>query len=179
MIDYTVKRSVKAVHMRITITSDAEVVVTIPERMNLERAERFIKAKSEWIEEKVALMKKRTEKQSGFMMPKGTKKELEDQRGRALALIEERLAYFNTVYGFTWKKITIKNLKSRWGSCSKAGNLNFSYKIVYLPKELADYLVVHELCHLGQFNHSKNFWKLVEKTIPEYEALRKQLRGTY
>jgi hypothetical protein len=70
----------------------------------------------------------------------------------------------------------IKNTSSRWGSCSRLGNLNFNYKIVFLPPELQDYLVVHELCHLGQFNHSQSFWNLVKKTIPEYLRLRKNLR---
>jgi len=94
----------------------------------------------------------------------------------ALQLIEERINYFNQFYGYKWNKIFIKNQKTRWGSCSKRGNLNFNYKIIKLSKEVADYIIVHELCHLKEFNHSKNFWFLIEKTIPDYKKLRNTLR---
>jgi predicted metal-dependent hydrolase len=91
-------------------------------------------------------------------------------------LVSERLIYWNNFYNFTYKKVFIKNQKTRWGSCSKQGNLNFSYKLVFLPKRLVDYIIVHELCHLGEFNHSVNFWKLVEKTIPNYIELKHELK---
>ncbi|MDE1924740.1 MAG: M48 family metallopeptidase [Patescibacteria group bacterium] len=74
------------------------------------------------------------------------------------------------------KKIFIKNLKTRWGSASKNGNLNFHYKILFLPPHLASYLVVHEVCHLKEFNHSKEFWALVASELPDYKKLRKELR---
>ncbi|MEK9157265.1 MAG: M48 family metallopeptidase, partial [Patescibacteria group bacterium] len=89
----------------------------------------------------------------------------------------ERLQHFNQQYGFTIGKVAIKNQTTRWGSCSKKGNLNFNYKVAILPPELQDYLVVHELCHLGEFNHSKAFWQLVAKTIPNHVELRKRLRS--
>lgn len=95
----------------------------------------------------------------------------------ARSLARARCAYFNQFYNFTYGQIAIRNQTSRWGSCSKKGNLNFNYKIVMLSPELADYLVVHELCHLGEFNHSPNFWKLVEKTLPDYKELRKKLKA--
>ena len=71
----------------------------------------------------------------------------------ARALAKSRIEYYNTLYGFIFNRISIKNHKSRWGSCSKKGNLNFNYKIALLPEALADYVIVHELCHLGEFNH--------------------------
>ena len=75
-----------------------------------------------------------------------------------------------------FNKINIKNQKTRWGSCSKKGNLNFNYKIALLPQHLADYIIVHELCHLGEFNHSRSFWNLVAKVFPEYLGIRNELR---
>lgn len=95
----------------------------------------------------------------------------------AYEIVRSRLEYFNQFYNFKYNKITIRNQISRWGSCSKKGNLNFNYRIALLKPELADYIVVHELCHLGEFNHSKNFWDLVEKTLPDWRKLRSELKS--
>lgn len=93
----------------------------------------------------------------------------------ARSLVKERLEHFNAFYKFKYNRVAIKNHKRRWGSCSSKGNLNFNYRIVFLPPHLADYLVVHELCHLGEFNHSPRFWALVGKTISDWEKRRKEL----
>lgn len=100
-----------------------------------------------------------------------------NKRKVAKDLILERIKHFNKFYNFKINRIVVKNQKTRWGSCSKKGNLNFNYKIIYLRPELADYLIVHELCHLGQFNHSKKFWALVEKTVPNYGKMNKELKS--
>lgn len=91
-------------------------------------------------------------------------------------LAKKRLEYFNTIYHFKYNRVTIRNQKTRWGSCSKKGNLNFNYKIALLPPKTADYIIVHELCHIGEFNHSRNFWNLVAETMPDYKELRNSLR---
>jgi predicted metal-dependent hydrolase len=95
----------------------------------------------------------------------------------ARALVMEKLAEFNKIYELSFNHITIRDTKSRWGSCSKKGNLNFNYRIVFLPPPLADYLVVHELCHLQEFNHSQKFWNLVAVAVPDYKKLRKELKN--
>jgi len=92
------------------------------------------------------------------------------------ALITERVRYFNTHYGLSVGKIAIRNQRSRWGSCSKKGNLNFNYRLAFLPEELRDYVIVHEICHIKEFNHSRNFWDLVAQQVPEHRALNRQLR---
>ena len=94
----------------------------------------------------------------------------------ARALAFRRIEHFNNFYGFKVGRISVRNQKTRWGSCSKKGNLNFSYKIALIPARLADYIIVHELCHLKEFNHSKRFWALVAKEIPDYLEIRKQLK---
>lgn len=91
------------------------------------------------------------------------------------SLVAQKIIDFNAFYGFTIGRVAIRNQKSRWGSCSKRGNLNFNYRLALIPEILVDYVIVHELCHLGEFNHSKNFWNLVAKKIPEHAMLRKQL----
>lgn len=94
----------------------------------------------------------------------------------ARALVNARLAYFNQYYTHPLRKVFIKQHRSRWGSCSERGNLNFNYKILFLPPMLQDYIIVHELCHLREFNHSPAFWSLVAHTLPQHQQLRKTLR---
>lgn len=91
--------------------------------------------------------------------------------------IQNRLAYWNTFYNFQYGRIAIRNQTSRWGSCSKKGNLNFNYRIIFLSEALMDYVIVHELCHLKEFNHSQNFWNLVAQAMPAYKKLRSELRS--
>ena len=100
------------------------------------------------------------------------------KREQARRFVEYRINYFNKFYNFEINRIAIKNTSTRWGSCSSKRNLNFNYKIIYLRPELADYLIVHELCHLGELNHSKRFRVLVSKTIPDYVKINKELRRT-
>ena len=95
----------------------------------------------------------------------------------ARSLVNAKIEHFNQTYGFMVKRVSIRNQRSRWGSCSKKGNLNFNYRLVLLPPLVADYIIVHELCHLGEFNHSKKFWALVAKAIPNHKQLKKDLRG--
>lgn len=94
---------------------------------------------------------------------------------QARELAHRKADEYSKIYNVTYNRIAIRNQKTRWGSCSKSGNLNFSYKIALLPEELSDYIIVHEVCHLEEFNHSKNFWNLVAQTIPNHEELRKKL----
>ncbi len=94
----------------------------------------------------------------------------------ARKLVVERLEHYNRMYRFTYHRIAIRNQSTRWGSCSKKGNLNFNYRIALLPLDVADYIIVHELCHLGEFNHSPRFWLLVSKALPDYQLLRQRLR---
>lgn len=177
MIDYELKKSLKAKHLRITIKRDGTVTVTVPRRVSIARAELFVEEKRVWIEEKVEEFKARKAKLSAPTIPIGSAKELKLHKEAALALVLARLAHFNAFYKLKWNTVTIKDTSSRWGSCSKKGNLNFSYRILFLAPELADYLVVHELCHLGEFNHSQKFWSLVSQSIPNYANLRKQLKN--
>ena len=97
-------------------------------------------------------------------------------REEARALITERIEHLSSVHGFQYNRVAIRNQKTRWGSCSTKGNLNFNYKIFFLLPEMRDYIIVHELCHLKEFNHSKKFWDLVEEICPNCFEIRKELR---
>lgn len=100
----------------------------------------------------------------------------EKHKEQTRALIHERLAHLNTSYGFTYGRVSIKNARTMWGSCSRKGNLNFNYRLLFLPQELRDYVIVHELCHLRELTHSKRFWELVSRTIPDYPQYRSHLK---
>lgn len=94
----------------------------------------------------------------------------------ARSYVHERVRYWNSFYNFEIKRISIKNQKTCWGSCSELGNLNFNYKLIFIPEELSDYIIVHELCHLAELNHSPRFWELVAKAQPNYKDARRKLR---
>lgn len=95
---------------------------------------------------------------------------------KAVEAIHDRLQFFNEIYRFPYHKVTFRNQKTRWGSCSRAGNLNFNWRLIMAPIEIIDSVVVHELCHLKEMNHSRRFWSLVEHTIPDHKNRKKWLR---
>ena len=95
---------------------------------------------------------------------------------RAKRIFPERTAYFALRMGVDYGRITIREQKTRWGSCSSKGNLNFNWKLILLAPELLDYVVVHELAHRREMNHSKNFWKIVEAELPDYRERRRRLK---
>ena len=90
--------------------------------------------------------------------------------------ITEKVVWFNNFYRFDFGKIAIRNQKTRWGSCSRRRNLNFNFRLLFVPEKFVDYVVVHEICHLKELNHSKAFWSLVSQAIPNYNIIRKELR---
>ncbi len=106
----------------------------------------------------------------------GPRREYLKYKEQARALVHAKLEHWNTHYNLSYNKVFIKNQKTKWGSCSTKRNLNFSYRIVLLPEDLQDYLVVHELCHLQEMNHGEHFWNLVAETIPDPHAMNRKLR---
>lgn len=194
---YEIRESARAKRLSIAVHPDGRVVVTKPasggngllgrSRMTDEQVERFVAQRREWIEttqEKFRKLAARRQKAGGgpsVAMPRLRRgsKEYELIRKNARALVESRLPHFSRLYGFSYGSISIRNQKTRWGSCSQEGNLSFNYRIAHLPSHLADYVIVHELCHTNQHNHSKRFWDLVSQTIPEHSAHRKELRNRY
>lgn len=104
------------------------------------------------------------------------KKHFALHKENARALVHARLAHFNEFYKLPVGKVAIRNQKTRWGSCSRKGNLNFNYRLALIHPTLLDYVVVHELCHIKEFNHGRQFWDLVALTIPEHRSHRAELR---
>ena len=172
-IEYTVRKYRSAKRLRIAISCDGNCRVTIPWRMSMLSAEKFVQQNSEWVLDKMKAMRKIG--RNNLLLHRD-KKEYQKVKEYARDFVTKRLEKYSEFYGFAYKNIAIRNQKSRWGSCSKKGNLNFNYKIILLPERHADYIIVHELCHLKEFNHSKRFWNLVSQTIPEYKEIKKRLK---
>ncbi len=110
------------------------------------------------------------------MLRRRSTKHYKKYKEAARALIHGRITVLNSFYNFKVGSVRIKNGKSRWASCSKKGNLNFNYKLLFLPLPIVDYVVMHELCHLAHFNHSPKFWALVAEAVPDYLTRRRALR---
>jgi predicted metal-dependent hydrolase len=181
MPEYELKESARAKYVRIQVDANGEVVVTKPKRASLRSVEQFVKARATWIEE---AKRKASKRRGGLPLiplarPRKGSRAYEEARKAARLLASERLAYFNTLYKTMYGAISIRDQKTRWGSCSHRNNLSFNYRIAFLPSGLADYIIVHELCHTIEHNHSPRFWAQVARALPNHEALRKEIRTRY
>jgi predicted metal-dependent hydrolase len=174
--EYVLKKS-KGRYVRVVIKPGGVVEVFKPRFTPMFLVNKFLKEKEGWVLEKV--------KKLSVVQGKGKvqqRKEYLEKKKESRILVLEKLEYWKNFYQenfqieLNWKKVAIKNSKTRWGSCSSRKNLNFSYKIIFLDKPEQDYLVVHELCHLLQMNHSREFWKLVSSGIPDYRESRSKLK---
>lgn len=157
------------------ISPDLQITVRAPYHLSDIRIREFVESKQTWILKHLAIMQDR---QAHDPIPAGviSDKELRHMTEEARIIIPERVKYFAKIIGVTYGQITIRHQKTRWGSCSSSGNLNFNCMLMATSPELIDYVVVHELCHRKQMNHSPLFWKEVEEILPDYRNLRSRLR---
>ena len=158
----------------IEITTDCRVVVKAPYGASKAVIDRFIGEKADWISKHLKKMEERN-------LEEAQAKPISDQEMRLLVtrakrVIPVKVRKFAELIGVTYGRITIRNQKTRWGSCSAEGNLNFNCVLMRAPEEIVDYVVVHELCHRIHMNHSKAFWGEVEKIIPDYKRRRLWLK---
>ena len=175
-ISYTLRRR-RARSISIIVRHTGEVVVSASPLVPMILVERFVAKKSAWIRAKQSYFAAHPVSAYSLLLRKRDRREFKALKNKALGILTERLEHFNKTYGFTYSRISIRDQHSRWGSCSAKGNINFNYKLILLPDELRDYVVVHELCHLKELNHSRAFWALVARTVPHYKKLQKRLRG--
>lgn len=153
----------------IQIKPDGQVVVRCPKRMRIEEAKRFVESKADWIEKHLA-------KRALQDVAKYTAKEIEQLREQARKLVTERVKFYAPIIGVSYGQIAIRTQHTRWGSCSSKGNLNFNCLLALVPPEVLDYVVVHELCHRKELNHSARFWNEVERILPDYKTRRSWLK---
>lgn len=158
--------------MAIQVKPDGRVAVRCPMRVSMQTARTFAGQHEAWIQRQVQAMESRREKR-----PVMTAEQVKAYRELARRVLTAKTAVWAERMGATYGRIAIRQQATRWGSCSAKGNLNFNWTLILLPDELQDYVVVHELAHRRQMNHSPQFWSVVAEQLPDYAERRRRLRG--
>ena len=166
---YQIKRSARKT-IAIQIKPDGQIMVRCPLKMRTEDVHRFVESKADWIQ-------KHLPKSACQNIKKFTEQELAQFREQTRKLVTARAAFFAPIIGVNYQKITIRAQRTRWGSCSRQGNLNFNCLLALMPPDILDYVVVHELCHRKEMNHSEKFWREVAQVFPDYKVRREWLKA--
>lgn len=162
--------------MAIQIRTDGSVVVRVPMHASDRAIKRFVSAHARWIADNRGQMFERRKKlaDNPYDIPAWESLSAADKK-IAKQKIMEHVDYYARRMEIDYGSISMRNQKSRWGSCSSKGNLNFNYRLAYLPEALLDYVVVHELAHRRHMDHSAAFWEEVETYYPAYKKCRQML----
>ncbi len=158
----------------IQISGPGEVTVRVPLRFPEREIRKMLEEKRNWITEHLEKIAERTAEEQ--KLPALTAEEIRHLADEALAYIPGQVRYFAQRMGVTYGRITIRNQQTRWGSCSSKGNLNFNCLLMLCPMEVIDYIIVHELCHRKEMNHSPRFWAEVAAVLPDYKRYEKWLK---
>lgn len=162
-----IKSSRKTIALQ--IDENMNITVRAPRYMRNADIQRFIKEKAGWIEKHRNRMQKKASEEKGAPVIKLSPEEMQELADKARACIPERVQYYAGLVGVSYGRITIRSQKTRWGSCSSKGNLNFNCLLMLAPADVMDYVIVHELCHRKEMNHSRTFWAEVERVMPDYK----------
>lgn len=155
----------------IQIHENGNVIVRSPRSISKRTVDQFVESKKDWI---LKHQKKCAEHKTEKIRISETKRQVYIDKARKIFL--ERVNYYALIMGISVGRIVIREQKTRWGSCSSKGNLNFNWKLILMPQEILDYVVVHELAHRFEMNHSPKFWNIVEGIMPDYKVRRKWLK---
>ena len=160
------------------VSRNGKVKLRAPKQATDQVLQKFARQKEAWIIEKYLMMEEKQKAQMERELPDYVKyPELEQvYRKKAKEQVGQRAAYFAGQMGVSYEKLSIGAAKTRWGSCSGRGNLNFHWKLILMPPQVLEYVVVHELAHRKEMNHSPAFWAEVEKTLPDYKIWQKWLK---
>ncbi len=162
----------------IQVTPDGNVTVRVPNRCSRATAEEYVNKNQEWIRKTKEELRQRAKEQKAFKahLPEWTKEDYDRHRELARQVFQQSVDYYAQQMQVSYRRITIRDQKTRWGSCSMKGNLNFNWRLVLAPREVLDYVVVHELAHRREMNHSSRFWGLVAEVMPDYKWRREWLK---
>ena len=150
------------------------IIVRAPRGVSRRKINAILEEKRGWIEKHWAKMQEKSA--AAEQLEPLTAEEIRALADKALVVIPEKVRRYAGLVGVTYGRITIRNQRTRWGSCSSKGNLNFNCLLMLFPDEVIDYVVVHELCHRKHMNHSAEFYAEVERVLPEYRSCRRWLR---
>ncbi len=162
----------------IEIGMDKKIKVRVPRRASQAQIEEMLKAKHDWILKTLDKIEQRNtaearEYEEAKPLSSEEVKELKKEARNHLASLTE---YWAEKIGVSYGRISIRGQKTRWGSCSSKGNLNYNYLLILCPDDVIEYVVIHELCHRIYMNHSKRFWEKIEEFCPNYRQARKWLK---
>lgn len=175
-IPYTIIKSRRKT-WALSLQSDLTLQIRIPLTGSYREAKQILFQKEKWILKKYRELERRRNAAPRSFLTPAQRNALEARyRQAARDYFPARVAYYEPIIGVTHGAITIRDQKTRWGSCSAKGNLNFNWRLMLAPPRILDYVVVHELCHRKEMNHSKAFWNAVEMVLPDYKELRSWLR---
>jgi len=155
---------------------DGKVIVRAPMRTPVREIDGFVESKLAWIERHIALWRKREEQRNDLDSAQIREKLTTFYKTQAQDIIEERVHYYSSIMGVRPSNIKIGSAKKSWASCSTAGRLIFSWRLMAASPDAIDYVIVHELAHLKHMNHSYRFWDAVSKVMPDWKSRRKELR---
>ena len=175
------RKSERAKNIKIEIKKSGEIFLVVPKFLPNFLGISFLKKNIQKVLERRGRVLERVAGGEAASHPikKLSKNDFQKYKKEAEEKITKRVEFFAKKYGFKYNQIKIKDNKTNWGSCSVKKNLNFNYRLIFLKEEEMDYVIVHELCHLREMNHSKKFWAEVEKIIPEYKKIRKNIKNIF
>ena len=162
--------------LSLQVKNDGQVIVRAPRHVTLQEIAAFVRKNSAWLHKHLEKVRKEKELNAASPVQPLTMEDIQKLADEALRVIPDRVAHFAPLVGVTYGRITVRNQRTRWGSCSSKGNLNFNCLLMLAPPGILDYVVVHELCHRKVMNHSPKFWAEVAKVMPDYKERQKWLR---
>lgn len=172
MLEYELIRS-KRKTLALYVRQDGRIEVRAPLRTSKAYIDGFVEKKQDWIQ---SIQEKLSIRQAAKNVIQLTAKEASEVKRQAKECLQQKCQYFSQEMGLRHGTVKINSAKTRWGSCNRKGDINFTYRLLFAPEELIDYVVVHELAHIKEMNHSASFWSVVEQTMPDFRARRKKLK---
>lgn len=162
--------------LTLQITPEGRVIVRAPRRCSRSYIDSFVRENAQWVERHLKKLREQTEMGDNLAHPPLSDKDRARYIAIARDIFTRKTEYYARIMGISYGRIAIREQKTRWGSCSSKGNLNFNWRLILAPEEVLDYVVVHELAHRREMNHSRAFYAVVESVLPDYRRARKWLK---